>query len=68
MRAGATIPSQCQFGNPLGSNAFREDGVCEPMPRGGSTSPLEKYSQQILVLILRNNGTLRCNHIRLAIA
>src|SRR6516225_8758121 len=30
---------------------FREDGVCEPMPRGGSTSPLEKYSQQILVLI-----------------
>ena len=27
------------------------DGVCEPMPRGGSTSPLEKYSQQILVLI-----------------
>ena len=30
---------------------FREDGVCEPMPRGGSTSPLEKYSQQILALI-----------------
>jgi hypothetical protein len=21
---------------------FREDGTCEPMPRGGSTSPLEK--------------------------
>ena len=30
---------------------FSEDGVCEPMPRGGSTSPLEKYSQQILALI-----------------
>ena len=29
---------------------FREEGVCEPMPRGGSTSPLEKYSQQILAL------------------
>src|SRR5215467_12269895 len=30
---------------------FREDGTCEPMPRGGSTSPLEKYAQRILVLI-----------------
>ena len=30
---------------------FREDGTSEPMPRGGSTSPLEKYSQQILALI-----------------
>ena len=30
---------------------FREDGTCEPMPRGGGTSPLEKYSQQILALI-----------------
>ena len=30
---------------------FCEDGVCEPMPRGGSISPLEKYSQQILALI-----------------
>jgi transposase len=30
---------------------FREDGICEPMPRGGSTSPLEKYSAQILALI-----------------
>jgi transposase len=29
---------------------FREDGTCEPMPRGGSTSPLEKYTQQILAL------------------
>ena len=30
---------------------FREDGTSEPMPRGGSTSPLEKHSQQILALI-----------------
>ncbi len=30
---------------------FREDGTCEPMPRGGSTSPLEKYARQILALI-----------------
>jgi transposase len=30
---------------------FREDGTCEPMPRGGSTSPLEKHAQQILGLI-----------------
>src|SRR5262245_34727352 len=29
---------------------FREDGTCEPLPRGGSTSPLEKYAQQSLVL------------------
>jgi transposase len=29
---------------------FREDGTCEPMPRGGSTSPLEKYAQRILAL------------------
>jgi transposase len=30
---------------------FREDGTCEPMVRGGSTSPLEKYSRQILAFI-----------------
>lgn len=30
---------------------FRDDGTCEPMPRGGGTSPLEKYSRQILALI-----------------
>jgi transposase len=29
---------------------FRKDGTCEPMPRGGSTSPLEKYAEQILAL------------------
>jgi transposase len=32
-------------------HCFREDGTCEPMPRGGSTSPLEEYSRQILALI-----------------
>jgi hypothetical protein len=29
---------------------FREDGTCEPMPRGGSTSPLEENAHQILAL------------------
>ena len=41
---------------------FHEDGVCEPMPRGGSTSPLEKYSQQILALI-REQRDLTLNEI-----
>ena len=30
---------------------FRDDGTCEPMPRGGSTSPLEKHSRWILALV-----------------
>jgi transposase len=30
---------------------FRDDGTSEPMPRGGSISPLEKRSQRILALI-----------------
>src|SRR5436305_11781925 len=30
---------------------FRENGTSEPMPSGGSTSPLEKYSREILALI-----------------
>ena len=30
---------------------FRDDGTSKPMPRGGSISPLEKYSQRILTLI-----------------
>jgi transposase len=30
---------------------FRHDGTSEPMPRGGSTSPLEKYAERILALI-----------------
>ena len=41
---------------------FHEDGVCEPVPRGGSTSPLEKYSQQILALI-REQRDLTLNEI-----
>src|SRR3979411_658261 len=41
---------------------FREDGACEPMPCGGSTSPLEKHSQQILVLI-REQPDLTLNEI-----
>src|ERR1700730_17078545 len=30
---------------------FRENGTSEPMPRGGSTSPLEKDSREVLALI-----------------
>src|SRR5437588_2615012 len=30
---------------------FRENGTFEPMPSGGSTSPLGKHSRQILALI-----------------
>jgi transposase len=30
---------------------FRDDGTCEPMPRGGSISPLEKHAQRIIALI-----------------
>ena len=30
---------------------FLDDGTCQPMPRGGSTSPLEKHSRRILTLI-----------------
>jgi len=30
---------------------FRDDGTSEPMPRGGSISPLEKYAERILALI-----------------
>ena len=33
--SGVTGPREC----------FREDGTCEPMPRGGSTSPLERHSR-----------------------
>ena len=39
---------------------FREDGVCEPMPRGGSISPLETYSPQIL---FRKQPDLTLNEI-----
>jgi len=41
---------------------FREDGVCEPMPRGGSISPLETYSLQIIALI-RGQPDLTLNEI-----
>src|ERR1700737_5095455 len=30
---------------------FRENGTSDPMPRGGSTSPLEQHSREILALI-----------------
>jgi transposase len=30
---------------------FRDNGTSEPMPRGGSISPLEKYSVRILAFI-----------------
>src|SRR6516164_11520732 len=39
---------------------FREDGTSEPMPRGGSTSPLEQHSQQILAVI-REQSDLTLN-------
>lgn len=31
---------------------FRDTGSCEPMPRGGSISPLEKHAERILALII----------------
>ena len=34
-----------------GCNAFAKTGLYEPMPRGGSTSPLEKHSRQDSALI-----------------
>ena len=30
---------------------FRDDGTAEPMPRGGSISPLEKNAERILALV-----------------
>src|SRR5262249_59391136 len=45
---------------------FREDGTCEPMRRGGSTSPLERYSQQICALI-REHPDLTLNEITSAL-
>src|SRR6476620_6980300 len=41
---------------------FHEDGVCEPMPTGESTSTLENDSQQILALI-REQRDLTLNEI-----
>jgi transposase len=31
--------------------SFRDDGTCEPMPRGGSTSPLEERAERIIALV-----------------
>jgi transposase len=45
---------------------FRDDGTCEPMPRGGSTSPLEKYSERILALI-REQPDLTLDEMALAL-
>ena len=45
---------------------FRDDGSCEPMPRGGSTSPLEKYSERILGLI-REHPDLTLDEMVLAL-
>jgi transposase len=45
---------------------FREDGTCEPMRRRGSTSPLEKYAQQILALA-RERPDLTLDEIVLAL-
>src|SRR4029079_4515605 len=41
---------------------FRDEGTSEPMPRGGSTSPLERYSEQICALI-REHPDLTLNEI-----
>ena len=40
---------------------FREDGICEPMPRGGSISPLETYSPQLA--LIREQPDLTLNEI-----
>jgi transposase len=45
---------------------FREDGTSEPMPCGGSTSPLEKYAEQILALN-RERPDLTLNEIVLVL-
>src|SRR6478672_8343447 len=45
---------------------FRENGTSEPMPSGGSTSPLEKHSRQILALISEKTD-LTLNEIVLAL-
>jgi len=45
---------------------FREDATCEPTPRGGSTSPLEEYAQQILALN-RDRPDLTLDEIVLAL-
>src|SRR3977135_4154495 len=39
-----------------GGSAFVKTGLSNPCPGGGSTSPLEKYSRQILALISEESG------------
>ena len=45
---------------------FRDDGTVEPMPRGGGTSRLEKYSERILALI-RDQPDLTLDEMVLAL-
>src|SRR5438105_3473053 len=45
---------------------FRDDGTCEPMPRGGSISALEKHAQRIIALI-REQPDLTLDEIVLAL-
>ena len=35
---------------------FRDDGTAEPMPRGGSVSPLEEHAEQIVAVISEQPG------------
>src|SRR6202047_688651 len=35
---------------------FHENGTFTPMPSGGSTSPLEKHSRQILAVIIKKKS------------
>ena len=39
---------------------FRDDGTCAPMPRGGSTSPLEKHTKRILALVSEQPDLTLC--------
>src|ERR1043166_4736344 len=45
---------------------FRDDGTCEPMPRGGRTSPLKKYSERTLAL-MREQPALTLEEMVLAL-
>ena len=43
---------QCEFSDQMGSSLYyRTTGSCAAEPRGGSTSPLEKYANFLLTLI-----------------
>lgn len=45
---------------------FRDDGTSDPMPRGGSTSPLEKYAERVRALI-REQPDLTLDEMALAL-